>query len=64
MGGAVVQAPDQLGQAEVQDLDPPVIGDEQVVGLEIEAEDTFGMRRREALQICTACSTALRARIL
>ena len=37
----------ELGQAEVQDLDPPVAGDEEVLGLEVAVDDALGVRGGE-----------------
>ena len=41
---------DQLGQAEVQNLDVPVFGDEEVVRLEVPMDDAFLMRRGQTAQ--------------
>src|SRR4029453_12289473 len=38
----------QLRQAEVENLDPPVLGDEQVLGLEVPVDDPLLVRRGEA----------------
>ena len=40
----------QLRQAEVENLDPVVSGDEDVLGLEIAVRDPFLVRRREAVR--------------
>ena len=37
-----------LGQAEVEDLHPPVGGEEQVLGLEVAVDDALGVRGGEA----------------
>jgi hypothetical protein len=39
----------QLGQAEVQDLDVAVLGDHQVLGLEVPVDDPGGVRLGKAL---------------
>ena len=39
----------QLGEAEVEDLHPAVVGDEDVLGLEVPVDDPLLVRRREAV---------------
>ncbi len=46
-GGAVRLR--QLGETEVEDLDPSVVGDEQVLGFQIPMHDPLLVRRRQAL---------------
>ena len=41
---------DQLGQAEVEDLDAAVIGEEDVVGLEVAVNDPLVVRRGEPVR--------------
>src|SRR5688572_14363973 len=38
-----------VGETEVEDLDPAVEGDEEVLGLQVAMDDAFGMRRGEAV---------------
>jgi hypothetical protein len=40
----------QLGDAEVEDLQPTLLGDEEVLGLEVAVDDALLMRSREALR--------------
>ena len=49
MPGRVVARPRQLGDAEVEDLDPPVVRDEQVVGLQVAVDDALVVRGGEPL---------------
>ena len=49
MAGVVVR-PRQLGDAEVEDLDPPVVRDEQVVGLHVAMDDALVVRGGEPLR--------------
>ena len=48
MSGCVVAWQDQFGDAEVENLDPPVGRDEQVVGLHIAVDDALVVRGRES----------------
>ena len=48
MSGCVVAWQDQFGDAEVENLDPPVSRDEQVVGLHIAVDDALVVRGRES----------------
>lgn len=39
----------QLRQAKVQNLDPAVLGDEEVLGLEVAVDDAFFVSRRHSV---------------
>ena len=51
----------ELGQAEVEDLDPAVLGDEQVLGLQVPMDDPLSWAAARPCAIWTAYSMALRA---
>ena len=46
----VVARPRELGEAEVEDLDPPVARDEDVLGLQIAVDDALVVRGGEPLR--------------
>ena len=48
---------EQLGQAEVEDLDVPVLRDKDVLGLDVAVDDPLLVRRGEALRDLDACSS-------
>jgi hypothetical protein len=48
-----VTGPRQLGDAEVEDLDAPVVRDEQVFGLDVAVDDRLVVGGREALRDLT-----------
>ena len=51
----------QLGQAEVENLDAPVGGDEEILGLEVAVDDPLLVRGRQAARdLARAYSTAFR----
>ena len=43
----------QLGDAEVENLDPPVLGDEQILRLHVPVNDVLVVRRRETFRDLT-----------
>ena len=49
VGGIAAARPRQAGDPEVEDLDPPVRGEEEVVGLEVTVDDTARVRGLEAV---------------
>src|SRR4029079_14329885 len=55
----VARVVDELGQAEVEQLEPPLTCEEHVVGLEVAVDDPFLVRRAQALRDLDAVFDAL-----
>ena len=53
MTGAFIVRPPELRDPEVEYLDPPLVGDEQVVGLHVAVDDALVVRRGKPLRSLT-----------